>query len=187
MIVLKLVEIKVQVLSNVDINLNTWWKCKWVQKHPTVSSTFQKLANQPALRGIKVNALALTFALKNWEYCGTQKVQISSLTDHFDPHWAPATFSLSPLCFQQCLPFILLCFEFPSPTLGRVNVSLALGWVLWILWEQMLLRLNCDFCCHQLQYNWRHPSLSLPILFSLLFVSRVSINVTNNGFVFTEV
>jgi len=43
-------------------------------------------ASQPALRGIKVNALALTFALKNWEYCGTQKVQISSLTDHFDPH-----------------------------------------------------------------------------------------------------
>jgi hypothetical protein len=72
MTVLKLVEIKLQVLSNVDINLNTWWKCKWVQKHPTVSSTFQKLAIQPALRGIKVNALALTFALKNWEYCGTQ-------------------------------------------------------------------------------------------------------------------
>lgn len=90
---------------------------------PTVSSIFQKLASQPALRGIKVNALALTFALKNWEYCGTQKVQISSLTDHFDPHRAPATFSLSPLCFQQCLPFILLCFEFPSPTLSRVNVS----------------------------------------------------------------
>lgn len=43
-------------------------------------------ASQPALRGIKVNALDLTFALKNWEYCGTQKVQISSLTDHFDPH-----------------------------------------------------------------------------------------------------
>ena len=28
-------------------------------------------AIQLALRGIKVNALALTCALKNWEYCGT--------------------------------------------------------------------------------------------------------------------